>query len=357
MNRTVEATTIGSFVRNHSSAILLVGTCLLGVTSFITGFMLGLSADQAQRTMGTFMLQLGGSMIAVALTALFFNLPDMKEYLSQSIFALFASGTGVKLLSEETREALSASLMLERLGKCVTTYEPTLMRHISTIQTRVLQSPYVTNYHYAVTIYDHTKYADIVMNHTVLSYRMHVHHLADGRRTIPLRYFQECILPKGTVTKPEEWIVSFKLEFGPHLFTNTDLELSMSDINDSILVRAVFVKNVELTQDTDMSLNVQSLNDRNDPVELVYARYPSQGFQISMTYSELYVYDCAWFLQCDNSQDNPPTGRVDHVNNGIHAKTNEWVMPGEGVMIYYAPKRNVVQRAGNSHAVSTESER
>jgi len=281
------------------------------------------------------MLQLSGALIAVALTAFFINLPDLRNYLAKTIATLFSRGDVVPLLSDNTKNTLRKRLAMDLADAYVAQIEPTLFKHIMDINKASLSSPYVSNYHCAIALTADSDHKGYIFDHSVTSFRLHVHHLNVPKMAIPVRFYQENAFSKDETPEMDQWIRNFRAEIGTKLFDYNDLKLNKEPFGDNILLQMVLHSDLIISEDVDVCFTAESWVLQNDPVQMVFARYPSQDFHVSLVFSDELKYDCGWFIHCDPLTDIPSRGRVDILKNGISARMNDWILPGEGVALYY----------------------
>ena len=327
-----------SFLSRHGSVFFLAGVFLLGFILIPSGLYFQQSESAILSGLGVVLLQFSGALIAVALTAFAFNLPDLREYMAGTVATLFTRGEIVPILSTPTKEVLQKRLWLDLTSEEVLDVEPTLYGYLNKLAKCCFESPYVTNYHYALGLSESKEEKAFLFVHSVLSYRLHVHHLDTANIRLPFRYFRQESFPKEAAPKIEEWLSNFKLDVGDQEFTIDDINREQEESGDIVHFRAIFEKEIKILQDVDVNIIVDMLRVREDPIEITYARYPSQGFHVTLSFDEKNTYDHGWFTHCDPADDVSLRRRVDLLPNGISARTNEWVLPGEGVAIYYYPK-------------------
>ena len=102
-----------SFLNEHGSVIFLATILILGSILIAVGIWLNQQTTIFLIYSGLVLLQLSGALIAVALTAFFFNLPDLRNYLAKTIATLFSKGDVVSLLSNNTKDILRKRLAID----------------------------------------------------------------------------------------------------------------------------------------------------------------------------------------------------------------------------------------------------
>jgi hypothetical protein len=87
-----------------------------------------------------------------------------------------------------------------------------------------------------------------------------------------------------------------------------------------------------------------------DNTEVIFARYPTKGFRAMMMYRADRVYDAAWF-RVSTTIPYELSGRepVEVITGGIVASTSDWLLPGNGVILYWYPAADKV--ANNPEAI------
>ena len=198
-----------------------------------------------------------------------------------------------------------------------------------------LSSPYVSNYHCSITLRSDSDHKGYIFDYSVTSYRLHVHHLNVPKVAIPVRFYQEHSFPSDEIPEMEHWVRNFKAEIGNKVFDRNDLKFTTQHLGENILFQIVLHTELIISEDVDVCFTAEFWALQNDPVQMVFARYPSQGFHVNLVFSDEFKYDCGWFIQCDPLTDMPPRGRIDISKNGISARMNDWILPGEGVALYY----------------------
>jgi len=326
---------IQTFLRQHASVIFIFILFALGGILLPVGFILRASESNLACGTGTIILQLSGSLIAVALTAVFVSLPDLRNYLSRVVAALFSSGDVVPVLSDQTKSTLIKRLHLEAVSKRATDVEPTLFQHLKGVMLSSIATPYLTNYHCSLTLTRDQSNPDLIICHSVMSYRVHVHNLSQGQTRVPIRFHRETKFPNSHAHLKDKWVRKFSLKLGSDEFGKDDATFKTSVLGDSLRLRILFEREMSLKEDVDFSSTMETVEYNSDPVNMVFARYPCQGFHVSLMFEEGYLYDGAWFMHCSPESDIPKIGDVDRLRNGISARTNAWLLPGEGVTLYY----------------------
>ena len=332
-----------SFVKDHSSVLFLFVVLLCGVILFPVGVMLHDGQNPSSQIWSSVITQFAGALTAIALTAFFFSLPDLRKYLANTVVRLISDGDIVSLLSRNSQASFRSRLHLEMVGENAEEAEPTLHAHVEKIISTALGSPYVTNYRCIISVSPLTGDDTRFLEHVSIQYRLHVHHLKSGV-LVPIRFYQEQSFPKDSKPAHRSWVKAFSFEVGKLTAGINDIVFAEQVENESVLMTASCSLDLNVHEDVDVSISSTLIIPDHDPVQMVCARYPSQGFFVSLTRGAEFTYDCGWFTVCDPSEDLPAKGRIDTLPNGIQAGTNDWLLPGEGVAVYYYPKKQEDKR-------------
>ena len=325
-----------SFVKRHSSILFLVSLLLFGIIVLLLGHKLSSSTQAIQVSVGAILLQQSSALIAVALTAFFFSLPDLREYISGILGDLLSRGSIVDYFPEKTKIDLWNRLAYNLASPNIKRIEPTLSKHLYSTVYSSVESPYATNYKYTVDIRDNNDTPNLINHYATCFYRLHGHHIADDI-IIPYRFFQSATFPVDSTPSYEEWLCTCEINLGSASYDRSGLKFSTETLGRANILSAVFEKELILNDHIDINTVVEILNPSADKVQILWARYPTQGFHVEFRYNDRFLYDCAWFKHCVPEEDAPSRGNVVTFHNGISASTSDWLMPGEGVSIYYYP--------------------
>jgi hypothetical protein len=106
-------------------------------------------------------------------------------------------------------------------------------------------------------------------------------------------------------------------------------------------ITITFEKNIEIIDYSDVLLEIETLSSKNVNDEVFIARYPTNGYKVTLRYSKEYEYDSCWFNSIprkDMSEINSEQQIVYH--DGISVMTNDWILPGNGVSLCWYRKNN-----------------
>jgi hypothetical protein len=121
-------------------------------------------------------------------------------------------------------------------------------------------------------------------------------------------------------------------------------------------------KNVTLVDpEVDVRVELHALASDADPAVSYAARYPTSGFTLTVIRDADHMYDATWFLSCATHQHVPDKGSVTSMPSGLSVRTNDWVLPGEGVTVsmYRKPERHRdedarAKRLENTHSIGRQ---
>ena len=324
-----------SFIAQHASALFLAALVVIGIVLMVAGYELSEPTATQRGAAGSILMQFAGALIAVSLTAFLFNLPDLRNYLARTIADLFSRGDVVAILSEPTQGVLRRRLVLELAGETVESYEPTLMSELELLSQLSLRAPYATNHTNEIRVTASPDVAGLFVESSVASYRLHTHHLRLDHYPFTMRYSHEVAFPRDIAPAKDKWIESFSFRAGDKQFGRSDLDVTVEDLGELRVFRADFSHQIDVREFIDVCCEAKLLCTERDPLLIVSARYPTQGMRVSLTFDSERLYDCAWFRRCEVEQKVPSRDILDSRPDGITVSTNNWILPGEGVVLYY----------------------
>jgi len=334
-----------SFLKEHLSVIFIGVLIALGLVGVVLGFIWTQVPPPApgvipwQQPIGGFLSLFCGSLLAIGLTAVFISLPDLQNHLSGTIAKVLSGDAALTILSADTKQKLYRSLISDRVARSVKCVEPTLTAHVSDRSDAIFSSVYVSNFHSDTTLTPVNGKPGLILYKTYMAYRLHAQHLIQGK-DVELVYEQIINYSDPYPIAKEEWLREFEIKAGTSVWKKEDMKITLIDLGKSAhTLRADFAKTIHVDSEVDVKIVAEFVTTTADPLDITRARYPSQGLHASLTFNEEYSYDCAWFKLSP-----PPYVSHDNVNtqinpNGIKTFTNDWLLPGEGVLLSFS-KRN-----------------
>lgn len=114
----------------------------------------------------------------------------------------------------------------------------------------------------------------------------------------------------------------------------------------------VLDRDIEVNTEVPVTVSLESVSDKNDPTEICYAWYPTKGFRVTLLYRPDVLYDVAWFTNWTGpATDFPSRAQFILMPTGVTAYTDEWMMPGNGVILYWF---STAEHAAPGSAASTD---
>jgi len=330
-----------SFILSHGSVLFLAVTLVLAVILMSIGLSLSRRPSTSVAGFGILMLQFSGALMAVALTAFLFSLPDLRHYLAGTVATLLSRGDVIPLLSRHTKATLFERIWLDLASNKAESLQPALLSHLRTVGKHCFESPYATSYNFALAVSQAPGNAGLLIDHSVMSYVLHVDHLHNRRLEMPFHFFRCVSFPRAVAPDETSWLRDFHVDIGSNTYGAEDVRVSVEDRDDIRTLQAVFTADITVSEYVHITVDTELLVTPHDSVEAVFARYASQGFNVTYTFSDSYNYECWWFTHCEILEDAPSKGRIIPLRNGISASTAEWVLPGEGVVLYHMPKADL----------------
>jgi hypothetical protein len=326
--------------REHASALFVsllsggtIGLFLIGL--YLTEDNAGISTRGAAtlRAIGVILINLSGVGVAAAVATVFFNFPDVQRYLATSLAKMLAEGDLVGVLNTEAKSRLRERLVHDLIKDRANQIQPSLYRHIESVVVDALANPYVSNTAYTLTILPHDS-PGFRREHFAGTFRIHTDHLRRGS-TFPARFYRSIDVPEHLIQEFEGWIESAKIVVGVNHFTHQHFQRTSEPLaNGMVRLIASFEKTVELSAaETDVVLETVTTNSSQDQAAFFVARYASLGFAATLIFDENHHYEAAWYLSCPPELNRPLMGNETALPSGKTVRTNDWLLPGEGVAL------------------------
>src|SRR4051812_29491545 len=120
------------WIKEHASVIFIGLLVLFGILGFTFGFVYSQEGGHwtSRKAIGEFCLQFFGCIIAVALTAVFFNIPDMKNSFARVVSDLFSRGDVARHLTNKGKLHLSKKLIEARISSEDCSVDQALFTHL-----------------------------------------------------------------------------------------------------------------------------------------------------------------------------------------------------------------------------------
>lgn len=318
------------------SLVLVSVLLLVASMTFLSGFLSSFSSALASVGLIGF--------IAI----LFFNLPGVRSSIAGAVSTLFLEGEVIDHFSSKARHNLSRRILATDLLKEISSLEESLAEHLETVSISVLALPHVHNYNVTVNLSDVDGHPNLISRHTTIDYVVSCRHLRDGRVSFPLRIRHELSDPRRRLE--QDIVQDFELQVGNSSFGRDDLSITHEERAGTHVTLVGFDTNVDVVGEVHVKAVLQVLSDRNDPTEIVYAAYPTKGMRTYLIYKEGLCWDVAWFKFWDKTESGFPLGETQVNPRGVMTHTQEWLLPGDGVIMYWFPGDAAPQNRGENNA-------
>jgi hypothetical protein len=147
-------------------------------------------------------------------------------------------------------------------------------------------------------------------------------------------------LPFGIEMTDEEFLQEFKLKIGSTEFTQA--KITREQHAEVRSVKFEFEAEFDLTAETTgVEVKYSAARLKSDNVSIWRARYPTCGFQTSVYYTTDFDYSGKWFASVGSKS----ASGFASLYNGFTATRDDWVLPGEGIAIYWMSKLQGAQSA------------
>lgn len=262
-------------------------------------------------------------------------MPDLRDSIAKSVGDLLSRGDFINYLAL-TQQRFLAKAMLETRSKLkIGSIDADFFNHLDSTQTAIASSVYYTNYRQSKNI-RRLKSGEKTVEHTIRrSYRLHPGFGCQLPVSRNISFRIQWSVPETSRLISESWCTEFKARIGNDNFTIVDAKTDKHKKDDVERWELTFEKKVELERAMDITFSIKVLGNTDDPVDICIAREACLGFEISLSFEEGLLFDCAFLGAASPLVDHFNRGAVNYESNGVTFRTNDWVMPGEGVVVYY----------------------
>jgi hypothetical protein len=325
--------------RRHKSVLFLVGLLVISALLLVLGGFLLRSTNEAVKTIGTILMQLGSVGLAASIVTIFFMFRDVRSSFVSSFLQLMFEGGIVDQFSEEAKEKIKEKLVLHDLPLSVTKVEPELYKHLTSVRDSCLSSPIILNYQDNMVLTPHREDSSLLVYSDNISFQFTASHFKNGTAEIPYRFCFAVANPTNQDLESIKSSIRFQGRLGSHEIGRDDLNLEEYMYGSYPMVLCVLTSTLTIRETMDVRFSLQTTSPIFDNTEIVYVRYPCRGFTASLHYLPGYQYDYAWFAQWTHpTSPLPKIGQYQVDQSGITVATNEWILPGEGLALsWYAP--------------------
>ena len=309
----------------------MFGAVLLLVTASLISVAI---AMHGQEPYAGIVSHLAAMFLAAFVATVFFSLRDVRESLAASVSNLLLDGDVVNHLSGGARRALARRILLAEITGEAESLPDTLYDHARKVELHLFAVPHLINYTPTVILADFEGEPELLKHSFRCTYTVSTRHLPNGRGIYSLRFRHEFSDPSGVVGKTA--LQGFEARVGDTLFTSADITVSERQSGGLGVTLLSLDRDIEVVGEAAVIISYEGIVSRRDPTEIFYAWYPTKGFRVTLLHSKVSAFDCAWFKSWTTvARDFPGREQVVLMPNGITAYTDEWLMPGHGVVLYW----------------------
>jgi hypothetical protein len=337
-----------SWYAQHKSAVLIFALFVIGFVLVIVG--VGIEAIQGEykRFFGKLLIELAIASFVGGIATLFLSLPDVRHQLSSVLATLFSEGKIAGLLSVTARELLNKELLQQRLGTDVAKIDDHLFDRLTDLTDECLKNVHLDGYHLEKSFGPHPKNPAFLYESAAITFRIKISHLlSHPARPVkfPYKVTYQIDVPLSTSMSDDDFLLEFRLKVGDSVFT--EAKISRKENGEVSALKFEFEKEFDLTvEDTGVELRYKAARLKSDNASIWRARYPTRRFQTSVYYTNAFDYTCMWFTSVRAKTVDPLLGGTStSIHAGITATRDDWVLPGEGIAVYWTPKQDATMPA------------
>jgi hypothetical protein len=325
----------------HKSAVLIFALFVIGFVLVIVGIGVEGLEGQYKQFFGKLLIELSIASFVGGIATLFLSLPDVRHQLSGVLAKLFSEGKIAGLLSVNARELLNKELLQQRLGADVIRIDEDFFTRLTDLTDEYLKSVHLEDCHSNMSFGKHANPAFLEQT-TAMTFRVKIGHLlSHPSRPVkfPYKITYRIDIPLGMAIEDNEFLLEFRLKVGANEFT--EATVSRKQYDRVLTLKLEFEKEFDLTvEDTGVELKYRAARLKSDNTSIWRARYPTRGFQTSVYHTDDFDYFCTWFTSVRATTTDPLLGGTSaSLGKGISASRDDWVLPGEGIAIYWTPKQ------------------
>jgi hypothetical protein len=325
-----------SWYGQHKSAVLIFALFIIGFVLVILGILVEAGHAQYEQFLGKLLVELSIASFVGGIATLFLSLPDVRHQLTSVLATLFSEGEIAGLLSVTARQLLNKKLLRYRLGSEVSKIDEDLFGGLTDLTDECLRSVHLQDYHLVTSFKPHPTDPALLYQRNVINFRINIAHLlSETPRPVkfPFKVGYEIDLPLGTTISDKDFLPEFKLRVGEVVYTEAKI-ITIED-GEVRAIRFEFDAEFELNcENTAVELKYRAAQLKSDNISSWRARYPTRGLQTSISYSNDFEYGCKWFTSIGAE------GTFALLDTGITATRDDWILPNEGVVIFWTPKQD-----------------
>lgn len=323
--------------RKHNSAIFIFALILISIIFLFTGLNIEKSNNSSIKMVGIVFVQLSGTSLAAAIGSIFLQMRDIREYFSYFFVDMLSTGDFVERLTNDAKKKYMKRIILAINSDKIKFIEKDLFDVLSSIVDHSLTGSIYYNYNYICTIRDIEGEDDFVECNDSMTYKVKNYHLKTLKYEVKHQF--EVLIRNGE--KKDKYIDKFDIRIGYESFNKDSLIIEDIPSKDNITRKLVtFSREIDIENEIDIACSFTYLKDKCDNVIALYTRYASLGFSVTVIYNKEYDYHTAWYTNWNPCNNMMPESYLEKVfpTGGIKTATNDWLLPGEGVIICYTKK-------------------
>lgn len=325
-----------SFWAKHGSVIFLAGTILASLGALLASVFLKAKSELPFSwfyVLGTLLEHFAAIGVASFVAAILFSRRDIRDTIAGAITNLLLDGGAVLHLSSPSRSRLRRKMLLHELAPQVAQLDESLFQHLERVSDQALGQPHILNYTATTTLSDDPNNPGILRRFDRCNYTVTTRHLRDGRGNFDFRFRHDWSFLPESLDKP---VTTLSVRIGDCHLTKDDL--TWADGTNVIL--ASLNRSVEVVDELEVVIAQDGICSAFDRTEIMYTSYPTRGFSMQLIYKDGVGFDFSWFKdQKDVPADFPARDQVTHMPTGITAHTNDWLLPGHGVSLFWFPTK------------------
>lgn len=131
-------------------------------------------------------------------------------------------------------------------------------------------------------------------------------------------------------------MIEYSATIGNKIYDKSDIKINQWDDKNKRYLRFKFEKRILVNGEIDVFISYKTIAYINDRVSIYIARNPCHGYQVNISYADSEMLSAYWLRSIDPMQKGfPKLKEIKSMSNSISAITNDWVLPGEGVCVWW----------------------
>ncbi len=331
-----------SWLGTHSSVVyvavlFIVSTVLLAIAFWVQPA--DSQREPARAVVANLLFTLSGLVFAAVVGTVFFSLPDVRAKLAGTFAELLAQGRIVRLLSPDVQEAITRELALIRTSPGAQDIVSSLQRQLCSSADQAHRTVHFHNYQLQTTLEPDGKYPSLVRESTLITFRAVAHHLDESLRSFRYRLVYLLSAPVAVHIQDSDLLAEFTAAFAEQRFARSDVKNRR--IGDTIPAQVLFEfdHEIQVPGEIDARVTIEVLYEKSEDCDYQVVRYPTHAYSCALHYRPEFEYDYTWFSSNRRvSGDFAGEESVQRFHSGIKVSTNDWMLPGEGIVLTWKRK-------------------